>query len=208
MAFKPGQYATVLADIHGEQQRRNYSLSSAPNGETYRISVKREAGGKMSNHLHDHVNVGDTVDLFPPAGDFVLQDSDKPVVLISGGVGITPTLAMLGAALRSQRPVHFIHAARNPGVHAFRGHVDHLAGVYPQLRRHYVHENNEAGQAHAGGFLSKEQLAQWLPENRDVEAYFLGPKAFMKAVKTHLRELGVPETQTYYEFFGPAEALQ
>jgi len=208
LAFKPGQFTTVVATVDGTEQRRNYSLSAPPNGETYRISVKREAGGKMSNHLHDNVQPGDTMNLFPPAGDFVLDDSDKPLVLISGGVGITPTLAMLGAALRTQRPVHFIHAARNKGVHAFRGHVDHLAGVYPQLHRHYVYERNEEGLAHASGFLSKEQLGAWLPENRDVDAYFLGPKGFMQAVKAHLRELGVPETQTRFEFFGPAEALQ
>ncbi|MRV75164.1 NO-inducible flavohemoprotein [Duganella sp. FT92W] len=208
MAFMPGQYTTVVATIDGAEQRRNYSLSALPNGETYRISVKREAGGKMSNYLHNQVQMGDTVNLFPPAGDFVLKDSDKPLVLISGGVGITPTLAMLGAALRTQRPVHFIHAARNKGVHAFRGHIDHLAGVHPQLRRHYVYERDDEGMAHATGYLSKEQLGAWLPENRDVDAYFLGPKGFMQAVKSHLRDLGVPETQTHFEFFGPAEALQ
>lgn len=208
LAFEPGQFTTVVADIDGSEQRRNYSLSALSNGETYRISVKRETGGKMSNHLHDQVQPGDTVNLFPPAGNFVLNHSDKPLVLISGGVGITPTLAMLGAALRTLRPVHFIHAARNQGVHAFRDHIDHLANVHPQLRRHYVYERDDNGLAHASGFLGKEQLDAWLPEDRDVDAYFLGPTGFMRAVKSHLRELGVPEAQTHFEFFGPAEALQ
>lgn len=78
-------------------------------GREYRISVKREAGGKVSNYLHEHLQVGDTLELFPPAGEFTLSASDKPLVLISGGVGITPTLAMLDAALASGRLVHFNH---------------------------------------------------------------------------------------------------
>ena len=210
MAFKPGQYITVLVTVDGAEMRRQYSLSAESNGATYRISVKREPGGKVSNHLHGDVNAGDTITLFPPAGAFTLAESTKPLVLISGGVGITPTLAMLGAALRTQRPVHFIHAARHAGVHAFRSHIDQLAEQHPQLSRHYVYETDDGAGAkpHATGYLGQQQLAAWLPESRDVDAYFLGPTPFMKAMKSHLRELGVPEAQTFYEFFGPAEALQ
>jgi nitric oxide dioxygenase len=208
-AHKPGQYIGVNVDVNGNPQRRQYSLSAAANGLSYRISVKREAGGLVSNYLHDQVNVGDSIELFPPSGDFVLADSDKPLVLISGGVGITPTLAMLTAALTSNRPVHFIHAARHAGVHAFRDHIDALAVKHPQLQRFYCYEvaDAEAPQPHATGYLNPEQLAKWMPVTRDVEAYFLGPTPFMKAVKSHLVELGVPSSQTYYEFFGPAEAL-
>ena len=207
--FAPGQYIGVLATIDGVSMRRQYSLSAASNGQTYRISVKREQGGKVSNHFHDHVRAGDTVQLTPPSGGFVLQDGDKPLVLISGGVGITPTLAMLTAALRGKRPVHFIHAARHQGVHAFRQQIDELAARHPQLTRYYCYAEH-AG-AHdapdAVGLLSKERLAQWLPASRDVDAYFLGPQPFMRAVKQYLRELGVPEQQTHHEFFGPAAAL-
>lgn len=207
--FAPGQYIGVLATVDGVSMRRQYSLSAASNGQTYRISVKREQGGKVSNHFHDHVRAGDTVQLTPPSGDFVLQDGDKPLVLISGGVGITPTLSMLAAALRGKRPVHFIHAARHQGVHAFRQQIDELAARHPQLTRYYCYAEH-AG-AHdapdAVGLLSKERLAQWLPASRDVDAYFLGPQPFMRAVKQYLRELGVPEQQTHHEFFGPAAAL-
>jgi len=207
LAFQPGQYITIVQTVDGQEARRQYSLSDVSNGATYRISVKREKGGKMSNHLHDNVNVGDSVTLFPPAGAFTLVESDKPLVLISGGVGITPTLAMLGEALRTKRPVHFIHAARHARVHAFRKHIDTLAAQYPQLTRHYVYEHGEEG-ADATGYITQDILADWLPQSRDVDAYFLGPTPFMKAVKSHLRGLGVPEAQTHYEFFGPAEALQ
>jgi len=209
VAHKPGQYIGLTVKVNGSEQRRQYSLSAAANGSTYRISVKREDGGLVSNFLHDQVNVGDSIDLFPPAGDFVLADSDKPLVLISGGVGITPTLAMLTAALKGNRPVHFIHAARHAGVHAFREHIDALAAKHPQLRRFYCYEKADAQspQPDATGYLNPQHLAKWLPETRDVEAYFLGPTPFMKAIKSHLGELGVPSAQTFYEFFGPAEAL-
>jgi nitric oxide dioxygenase len=210
MAHAPGQYIGLRVIIDGVEHRRQYSLSAATNGRTYRISVKREPMGKVSGFLHDGVGVGSELDLFPPAGAFVLNDGERPLVLISGGVGITPTLAMLDTALATGRPIHFIHAARHPDVHAFRGHIDALAAQHPQLTRFYCYgEAGTDGQAgDATGYLNTALLAGWLPAERDVDAYFLGPLPFMRAVKTSLRELGVPEHQTYYEFFGPASQLQ
>lgn len=206
---EPGQYIGLQLFIDGVEQRRNYSLSALCDGEQYRISVKREVGGKVSNYLHQQLQVGQTLQLFPPSGDFTLTHSDKPLVLISGGVGITPTLAMLQAALQTQRPVHFIHCARNGAVHAFRDWIDGLAAHHPQLKRFYCYaEQDGKGEADAVGLLSQEQLGQWLPAERDVDAYFLGPKGFMAAVKRHLKDLGVPEQQSRYEFFGPAAALE
>lgn len=205
---EPGQYIGLRLMIDGAEQRRNYSLSALCDGREYRISVKRESDGKVSNYLHDHLRVGDTLELFPPAGDFTLAASDRPLVLISGGVGITPTLAMLEAALPTGRPVHFIHCARNGQVHAFREWLDTQAARHPQLKRFYCYaEADEAAHADAVGLLDQHLLGEWLPRERDVDAYFLGPKLFMAAVKRQLLALGVPEQQTRYEFFGPAAAL-
>ncbi|ABE45317.1 NO-inducible flavohemoprotein [Polaromonas sp. JS666] len=208
-AFQPGQYLGLKLVINGEEIRRNYSLSAAPNGRDYRISVKREPGGVASCYLHDELQEGGGLDVFPPAGEFVLADGDRPVVLISGGVGITPTLAMLDAALERQRPVHFIHFARNKSVHAFRDALATRQARHAQLRHFYVYDEHagEADAPHATGLVDSGQLAQWLPASRDVDAYFLGPKPFMRRVRQQLRELGVPESQTRYEFFGPASAL-
>lgn len=205
---EPGQYIGLRLMIDGAEQRRNYSLSALCDGREYRISVKRESDGKVSNYLHDHLRVGDTLELFPPAGDFTLAASDRPLVLISGGVGITPTLAMLEAALPTGRPVHFIHCARNGQVHAFREWLDTQAAQHPQLKRFYCYaEADEAAHADAVGLLDQHLLGEWLPRERDVDAYFLGPKPFMAAVKRQLLSLGVPEQQTRYECFGPAAAL-
>ncbi len=210
LVAEPGQYIGLQLVIDGVEQRRNYSLSTLGDGRLYRISVKREADGKVSNYLHDQLTVGDSINLFPPAGDFTLAASDKPLVLISGGVGITPTLAMLEAALASGRQIHFIHCARNGGVHAFREHVDGLAARNPQLKRFYCYDEDDGVSlpADALGYLDQAQLERWLPQERDLDAYFLGPKPFMAAVKRHLEALGVPQGQSRYEFFGPASALE
>ncbi|WP_268799786.1 NO-inducible flavohemoprotein [Pseudomonas huanghezhanensis] len=205
--FLPGQYIGLQLFVNGVEIRRNYSLSALPGNNRYRISVKREPGGVASNHLHDKLQIGDSINLFPPSGEFVLADSTKPLVLISGGVGITPTLAMLEAALRTERPIHFIHCARNGGVHAFRDWVDALAANRPQLKRFYCYSDGESPRAHATGLMDQAQLERWLPEDRDLDAYFLGPKGFMSAVKRQLREAGVPEAQSRFEFFGPASSL-
>ena len=207
--FAPGQYIGLRLLLDGEELRRNYSLSAAANGREYRISVKREPGGRVSNHLHDQVHAGDELELFAPAGDFTLGHSRKPLVLISAGVGITPLLSMLEAALPGGRPIRFIHCARHAGVQAFAAHIDALAAAHPQLQRFYCLEEARAGDgADAHGRLSRELLQRWLPAERDLDVYFLGPKPFMAALKRNLRELGVPEAQTRYEFFGPAAALE
>lgn len=208
MEFLPGQYIGLRLENDGKEERRNYSLSAAGNGREYRISVKREPGGVVSNALHD-MPEGAIVELFAPAGEFTLAPGNKPLVLISGGVGITPTLAMLEQALATSRPVHFIHCARNAGVHAFRRAVDALAERHTQLQRFYCYEEHDgsADAPDAIGRLTEQQLADWLPQSRDVDAYFLGPKPFMAAVRRQLKAIGVPEQQTRYEFFGPASAL-
>src|SRR5690606_17530782 len=132
--FKPGQYTTVLASVGGQSIRRSYSLSDAPGQAHLRISVKREPHGVMSNHLHDEVQVGDQLALLPPVGDFSLRDSHRPLILLTGGVGITPAVSMLNACVDSGREIHFIHAALNSQVHAFRRHTEELALRHRNLK--------------------------------------------------------------------------
>ncbi|PBJ84287.1 NO-inducible flavohemoprotein [Lysobacteraceae bacterium NML93-0399] len=215
MDFKPGQYIGLHLWVDGEELRRNYSLSASPDGYTYRISVKREPGGVVSNHLHDHVQVGAKLQLNAPSGIFTLQDGARPISFISGGVGITPVLPLLDQALATGRPVTVIQCARDAHVHAFRDTIDAAAAHHPQLSRYYCYDRDDgAGEhrPHAVGYLTREQLEAWLPPAqdgvRDVDVYFLGPKPFMRMLRSHLREAGVPDGQVHFEFFGPAAALQ
>lgn len=205
----PGQYIGLRLLVDGQEVRRNYSLSAPSDGRRYRISVKREPGGVVSNALHQMVP-GYSLDLFAPAGEFTLQPGNKPLVLISGGVGITPTLAMLEAALATDRPIHFIHCARNAEAHAFRETVDSLAAQHDQLKRFYNYDEHggNATPPDAVGLITREKLDAWLPADRDLDAYFLGPKPFMAAIRRHLLALGVPPAQARYEFFGPASTLE
>lgn len=206
--FIPGQYLGLKLNIDGQELRRNYSLSALANGRGYRISVKREGQGVASTHLHDNLQVGDRVELFPPAGHFTLQDSQRPLVLISAGVGITPTLPMLESALTTGRPITFIHSARNANLQAFRPWLEEQQRKHPQLSLHFCYSQPEANDRFdAQGRLCQEVLASWLPAERNVDAYFLGPVGFMSSVRRDLKALGVPEEQTHHEFFGPAGQL-
>lgn len=210
LRHRPGQYIAIRLMIGGEEVRRTYSLSTANAADGYRISVKREPGGLVSNYLHDALVVGDAIDLFPPTGQFVLAESHRPVALISGGVGITPTIAMLQAALAAGRETYFVHTARSPDVHAFRSTVDALAAKHPNLRRFYCYSRTQqaCGEHMAPGPLGEELLARWLPAGRDLDAYFLGPPGFMGSMYRALCSVGVPRSQLHYEFFGPAKLIE
>lgn len=209
MDYQPGQYLTLVLNLDGKDVRRNYSLSDAPGRGWYRISVKREEGGRVSNWLHDHLAVGDEVRALPPCGDFVLDArSQRPLVLVTAGVGVTPAMSMLESVAASGRPVLFVHAAQHSGVHAFRGRVDALAQAHPNVRPTYLYDQPRPGCApHREGRLSTDLLAELLPQDRNVDLYFLGPKPFMQQVLASARALEIPAGQVRYEFFGPLEDL-
>ena len=212
LAFQPGQYIGLRLNANGQDIRRNYSLSARSNGQSLRISVKREANGQASVFLHDQVHEGDVLQVFPPAGEFTLNPGTNPVAFVSGGVGITPTLAMAEAALRAGRPVTFIHHARNAHSHVFGEQLAQWREQFPHLKMHLVYDEDD-GQTgprpDAVGLSSQEQLAQWLPESalKGMDVYVLGPTPFMASVKRSLRALGLPDERSHHEFFGPAEAL-
>lgn len=211
--YAAGQYVGLKAEIEGKEQRRNYSLSDSADGRKVRISVKREPNGKFSNYLHDTVKVGDVMDVFPPVGEFVLDTkrNENPLVLISAGAGITPTIPMLKDALKSGRKdITFIHCARSEDVHAFRVSVEHIAKEHKgQVKVHTVYETSDPNHvADATGMLTRDHLQNWINKASDSDVYFLGPKPFMKALKFYLKEIGVPQERTFYEFFGPAEELE
>jgi len=206
VAYQPGQYLGLKLVIGGQEVRRNYSLSRAANGRNLRISIKREAGGVASNHLHDDVHAGAMLDVFPPAGEFVLRPGTAPLALISGGVGITPTLAMAEAALaQGDRDVIFIHYARNGDVHAFGRTIDAWASDHPRFAAHVVYEQG-GREARLSGRPTVDHLREWVPAEAD--AYFLGPKPFMVFMNRALAQIGVPSGRRHFEFFGPAEALR
>jgi ferredoxin-NADP reductase/ferredoxin len=225
LCFRPGQYLIVrLALDGGVKVLRNYSLSGDANDlARVRISVKREPApfdqpelppGQGSNHLHDHVQIGDFLEIAGPTGTFVLdEESPRPVVLFSGGVGLTPMLSMLHQlSTHSSRPVYFIHACENGAVHAFRDEVLALASRRPGISVHFCYRNpNADDQAnaafHSQGLVSRETLQRLLPLD-DYDVYLCGPRFFMQANWRLLRDLGIASQRIHYEFFGPATILE
>ncbi|MFD2738685.1 NO-inducible flavohemoprotein [Sulfitobacter aestuarii] len=206
LRHKPGQYLTLLIDTGaGEPLRRTYSVSSAPNGRDYRITVKREAAGKASGWLHDVAREGTILRVAAPTGDFFLDPAGKSeIVLLSGGVGQTPMLSILEAQSGGRLPVTYIHAARSPMHHAMKDTPRNLA-----TRTAVFYEETEAtGDADV---LEGRVNTQWLAANTSPERadyYVCGPVGFMKATIEGLREIGVSDDRLHYEFFGPAsEAL-
>lgn len=211
--FTPGQYVGLILTINGESVRRNYSLSDAPGKEGLRISVKHEVGGLVSGHLHTQAREGDVVTLTAPAGNFVLAPSNhhnkRPVVFVTGGVGITPAISMLNSCIASDRPIVFVHAAINGRHHAFGDHLKTLSQQHDNLRTFVIYEKPlPEDRPDASGFINQEILRTLLPAQGDVELYFLGPKPFMSCVSRLADNLNIPTSQRHYEFFGPAEELK
>ncbi|MCC3157359.1 NO-inducible flavohemoprotein [Hymenobacter sp. 15J16-1T3B] len=215
--FQPGQYVSLrlfLPELNLFQPRQ-YSLSCAPNGEYYRISVKREAGapqhpdGMISNRLHAFVQEGDVLELAAPAGDFALDTRKQtPVVLVSGGVGQTPLLSMLEhlVATGSPREIVWVHGSRNPEVHAFREPVAQLAERHANVQRHIFYDApapEQLGQGHYQGIVDLQKLdgGSQLPE---AEYYLCGPVPFIRKQVQDLQALGVPRAAIHFEEFGPA----
>lgn len=222
-SFIPGQYISIkLLTADGNYtQIRQYSLSDSSGHDYYRISVKREAdgenkpAGEISNLLHDQKNEGDLIPISAPAGVFTLNENEKsPVVLLSGGVGITPMLSMLNTLVEkhSDRKVTFIHAALNSKTHAFRQHVQDLEKKHEQLDVYFCYsqpteEDRKENRFDKEGYVTFDWLKEILPRTIG-DFYFCGPVPFMKEVYGAVKQLGVQESRIHYEFFGPSGELE
>ncbi len=213
---KPGQYITFRFDAPAQAGlKRNYSISCAPNGEYYRISVRRaEESQGGSAYMHDCVQVGTTLEVTPPAGDFYLSDQpERPVVLLSGGVGLTPMVSMLETIYQQhpRLPVHYVHSTMCSKTHAMGTHVQTLAQDLANSKVSTFYSEPEAtdkpGQNHdVSGMISLDWLEQNTPI-QDADYYICGPKGFMRAFVNGLAAKGVPAERIHYEFFGPTDEL-
>lgn len=207
--YQPGQYISVRLTIPGEQylHNRQYSLSQAAKQDEFRISVKRDAdndpNGRVSVYFHDEVEVGDTIEVSAPAGEFVL-DTEKttPVAFISGGVGITPMMSMFEtvATLTPDRPTVFLHAARNESLHAFDKDIQKYIGAMDNAAYKTLYSDQP------NGYITHAILEEYVDITGEV--YVCGPVPFMEQMIRELHSLGMKDDQIHYEFFGPAMALQ
>ncbi|QIX96674.1 NO-inducible flavohemoprotein [Cedecea sp. FDAARGOS_727] len=214
--YQPGQYLGIWLKPEGfpHQEIRQYSLTRQPNGKSYRIAVKREDKGMVSNWLHNHAQPGDKVHLAAPAGDFFMSvESGTPVTLISAGVGQTPMLAMLDTLAGSghQAQVNWLHAAEHGDVHAFSDEVAALGAKLPRFESHVwyrVPSDKDREQAR----FTREGLMDLLAEEGKLsdpamQFYLCGPINFMRFAAEQLVKIGVDKDRIHYECFGPHKVM-
>lgn len=220
--YRPGQFLTFELPVPGQAQpvTRCYSLSDcSADQRRYRVSIKRLSApddapeatppGLLSAYFHDQLPEGEVVKAFAPAGDFCLdQRSDKPVVLVAGGVGITPIMSMLNALVssRSQREVWLFYGVGNRGEHAMYADLQQIVRDHSNIRM-LIAYSRPGRSSHKGvdfdfeGHISVEHIRLVIKE-RDCEFYICGPEKMMRSISQGLERHGVPSVDIRFESFG------
>jgi len=220
--FEPGQHLTFKFAIPGEAKPvvRCYSLSDQPGLDYYRISVKAVpaphdkpnlAPGRASNFINHALMEGDKIEVKSPSGHFVLDEkTDAPIVLLGGGIGITPMVSIVNHLIENNagRLILLVYGVRNSADHAFKSHFEQLSAVHENFHvvNCYSHPNPtdvEGKDFQIAGFASATLLKQILPNN-ECQFYMCGPPPFMESIYNGLLEWEVPESRIFFEAFGPA----
>ncbi|MGY1731131.1 globin domain-containing protein [Geodermatophilus sp. SYSU D01045] len=207
----PGQYVTVQVPLpDGVRQPRQYSLTRADDGEHRHFSVKRVRGGEkpdgeVSNHLCDRVRVGDRLTLSAPFGDVVLDDSGRPVVFASAGIGIAPMAGMLShlAAAGSSLPVTLLHADLDEASFALRAQVLDDVARLPNATAHVWFERGARTSLPVDGVHEGTMDLDDVELPEDATYYLCGPLPFMRVLRSALVDQGVAPRDVQYEVFGP-----
>jgi nitric oxide dioxygenase len=208
-AIASGQYVSVFVNLpDGDRQPRQYTVSSTAVRTRLQITVRRVRGvngapdGRVSSYLHDHVQVGDVLDVSAPAGDFVLTPTDSPLLLATAGAGITTALPIVEQIARTQpqRKVIVAHADRRAQDHALRDTVLHLGREIDDFTSYTWYEAvDEDDTRSRQGFMDLTEIS--LPD--DIQVFTCGPLPFMRHVRSTLLGRGIPAARIRYEVFGP-----
>jgi ferredoxin-NADP reductase/MOSC domain-containing protein YiiM len=211
----PGQYVVVRLKptAGGPTLFRSYSLSGPPATERYRISVKIEPNGAAGNYLREHLRVGDHLAVSSPRGSFVLQPGERPIVLLSAGIGATPALAMLHAlaAARTTRQVMWLHTARDGQHHPFAGEVRRLMRALTNGQSYNCYTRPESIDKMGEDFNATGRFSRAVFDElglpRDADVYLCGPTRFMADMKQALAALGVTPERIHIEIFNGGESM-
>jgi ferredoxin-NADP reductase/MOSC domain-containing protein YiiM len=210
----PGQYVVLRLQptASGPPLLRSYSLSGPVSTERCRISVKTEPNGAAGAYVREHVRVGDALDVSAPRGSFVLQSGDRPVVLLSAGIGATPVLAMLHAlaAARSTRQVLWLHGARDRQHHPFAAEVRRLMLALTRGRSYVCYSRPGSRDEMREDFDATGRLSPSVLDDvgvpRDADVYLCGPTRFMAEMKEALAAFGVARERIHVEIFKGSES--
>ena len=220
--YEPGQFLTFSLNIPGQKKQttRCYSLSDSPNPDYYRCTIKRvppprdsdHPPGLSSNFFHDHIEEGTILDIRAPGGHFYLDSTRQtPVVLIGGGIGLTPVLSMVNYIVDtgSKRETWFFYGIKDGTEHAMKEHLEKINAEHEHIHICPVYSRPREGVDIEGrdykyqGRVGADLFEKVLPSN-NYDFYFCGPPPMMNSLFEGLREWGVPEENIHYEAFGPA----
>jgi len=206
--FKPGQFVTLELEIDAQQIMRSYTISSSPSVPySFSITVKRVPGGLVSNWLHDNLNEGDVLAVHGPVGNFNCIDYPaERILMLSGGVGITPLMSMARWYFDTNANVDisFVHSARSPRDIIFWRQLEFMDSRVPEFNMHVICERFETGQTWSGyrGYLTDAMLEMIAPDFMEREIFCCGPTPYMNAVKHLLRSHGFDMSRYHEESFG------
>jgi len=213
--YQAGQYISVYvkADDWDYQQIRQYSLSDAHRDDCYRLTIKKE--GLVSQYLHDQWDVGEVINITPPAGDFYLQENtENPVVLLGAGVGVTPMISLLNSVLekRMDQKIVFAHAVKNSKQHAFKQFINDTTTQYSnRFEAITFYEDpldiDEPTKDYDHHGLMDLEIINDAVKQQDANYYLCGPKPFMASLHKTLSSWGVPKNNIHYEVFGADKSL-
>jgi ferredoxin-NADP reductase/MOSC domain-containing protein YiiM len=211
----PGQYVVLRfqTTAGGPPLFRSYSLSGPLSTERYRISVKIEPNGVAGTYLRDHVRVGNTLDVSSPRGNFILQSGERPVVLLSAGIGATPVLSMLYALAeaRSTRQVLWLHAAHDRQHHPFAAEVRRLTLALTNGRSYVCYSRPGSDDKKGEDFDFTGHLSRSVFDDvaipREADVYLCGPTRFMADMKEALATLGLAAERIHVELFNGSESM-
>ena len=215
VAAEPGQFVVLRLRPNPDAPPvlRSYSLSGSPSADHYRVSIKQELNGVASTYVHKYVRVGDVLDVSAPRGSFTLQSGDRPIVLLSAGVGATPVLSMLQslAAEKSTRQVWWLYGARNRDDHPFAHESRDLVQLLPRSRSRILYsrpgpEDRVGFEFDATGHLGIPVLDE-LGVPSDANFYLCGPSTFLRDLRVSLSAWGVAADHVHLEIFGPGESM-
>lgn len=224
--FKPGQYLTFQFHLPNKPKPeiRCYSLSDGPlSEEHYRVTIKRALPDKnhrdydpgriglISSHFCDNVQEGDIIDTKAPSGKFHLDlEVERPVVLIGGGIGVTPMIAMARTLtnIKDPREIYFFFGCRSGQDHMFREEMLGLQKSNPKMRLHVCYSRPDPGDEPGKSYnhesrVTMDLMKDILPSS-NFEYYLCGPGPFMDSLVNGLYEWGVPKKDVYFEAFGPS----
>ena len=221
-SYLPGQFLPIKLEIPGQYQSvyRTYTISDAPSQNEYRLTIKRELApndkpdaypGISSNYFHDKVKEGDQILAAAPRGKFYLnKEKQNPIVLISGGVGITPMISILNYLISegSNREVWFIHGARNGEEHIMKKYVTRICDNSTSIHHHFAYSKPLPADIMGEDYQSKGRITLDLISSlveKDSDFYICGPSRFMTDLIGGLDEWGVEEQNINYEFFGSSD---